>query len=250
MPKLRIGPQLALKQGSLTAKRSDTISPMIADEHYPTLLIDSTSENCWVGVVTSTTRVEREQPGRSSEVLALLAIELLQSCNLGVCDLKRIIVMTGPGSFTGIRAALAFCSGVTLATGVAVFGVSVFQVGAALARTIPGNYLLRLTANKNEDFLLSLYASHAGDMRSDWLPKTVKRECLCEEILICGEGLKDSYTVVCLDCGPGPLRANRLQGMLEAGSNIALRGPAEAFYGKPVHAKTLVERGLAATFIP
>ena len=62
--------------------------------------------------------------------LPLLAQEALTDAGLAVRHLDLIAAVVGPGSFTGIRAALAFAHGLALASGVALVGVT---VGEALA---------------------------------------------------------------------------------------------------------------------
>ena len=53
---------------------------------------------------------------------------------MSAADLDLVAVTVGPGSFTGIRAALALAHGLALAAGVPVIGVT---VGEALADALP-----------------------------------------------------------------------------------------------------------------
>ena len=59
--------------------------------------------------------------------------EILAETGLAFHDIDRYAVTTGPGSFTGIRVALATAHGLALATGAPIIGVSVFEAFAAAA---------------------------------------------------------------------------------------------------------------------
>ncbi len=71
-----------------------------------------------------------------SMVQAVLAEAGLPAAALGV-----IAVTLGPGSFTGIRAALALAHGIGLASGTGVIGVTVPEALAAVAPVPPGRQL-------------------------------------------------------------------------------------------------------------
>jgi tRNA threonylcarbamoyladenosine biosynthesis protein TsaB len=90
-----------------------------------------------------------ERASRAASVLAD-ADELLRSAGLGPDDLDALVVGTGPGSFTGIRIALAAARGLALALGIPVAGVSTL---AALAAGWPGA-LPVIDAQRREVFTL------------------------------------------------------------------------------------------------
>ncbi len=72
---------------------------------------------------------ERVEPSSQGAALAAMAQEVLRA---GAVDIVAVTV--GPGSFTGLRAALALAHGIGLAAGIPVVGVT---VGEALARWAP-----------------------------------------------------------------------------------------------------------------
>jgi tRNA threonylcarbamoyladenosine biosynthesis protein TsaB len=72
----------------------------------------------------------RGQPG----VLAGMVGGLLQATSMQVADLDLIAVTVGPGSFTGIRSAIALAQGLGLGAGIPVIGVT---VGEALGDSLP-----------------------------------------------------------------------------------------------------------------
>ncbi len=75
-----------------------------------------------------------EQPGRGgAEALPGLLAALLDRAGWEVAALELIAAVTGPGSFTGLRATLALAQGLALGTGAVLHGVG---VGEALRRTL------------------------------------------------------------------------------------------------------------------
>ena len=68
-----------------------------------------------------------------AQFLIPLLITLLAEAGLSFKDIDRFAVTTGPGSFTGIRVALAAAHGLMLGTGRPIVGVTVFEALAAAA---------------------------------------------------------------------------------------------------------------------
>ncbi len=78
-------------------------------------------------------RCEIVRPGARGDVLPALVEEALQKIGAAPVDVTRIACGTGPGSFTGIRAALATAEGFALRRSLPLEGVDSLQ--AALAAT-------------------------------------------------------------------------------------------------------------------
>ena len=76
-------------------------------------------------------RIESNR-GHAQRLMPLL-VELVAEAGLGFGDLDSFAVTTGPGSFTGIRVALAAAHGLALGTGKPIIGVTVFDIIAAQA---------------------------------------------------------------------------------------------------------------------
>jgi tRNA threonylcarbamoyladenosine biosynthesis protein TsaB len=80
---------------------------------------------------------ERAAPGARGQAAALAPIlaAVLAEAGVSPTDLDAVCVTVGPGSFTGVRAALALAHGLALATGRPLLGVTVAE---ALAEALPG----------------------------------------------------------------------------------------------------------------
>ena len=82
--------------------------------------------------------MEREgQTGDAARLPGMVA-ELLASQRRSPADLSAIAVAVGPGSFTGLRASLAFAEGLATGAGLSVIGVTVAEALAVAARTETG----------------------------------------------------------------------------------------------------------------
>ncbi len=71
--------------------------------------------------------------------------EVLTKAGIGVADLQRIAVTTGPGNFTGVRIGLAAARGLALARGLDMVALNTLQVLAAAAPSPPDDTSSRLT---------------------------------------------------------------------------------------------------------
>ncbi|HWA78999.1 MAG TPA: tRNA (adenosine(37)-N6)-threonylcarbamoyltransferase complex dimerization subunit type 1 TsaB [Acetobacteraceae bacterium] len=87
--------------------------------------------------VTEDGQVLGAAAGEQSGALARLAEQALAAAGLAGRDLNAVAATVGPGSFTGIRAGLALASGLALACGIPVVGVSVGEAIAALLPDVP-----------------------------------------------------------------------------------------------------------------
>lgn len=87
-----------------------------------------------------------------AELLRPTVENALESTGSHPRDLQRIAVCTGPGSFTGLRAGLAFARGLALATGACATGVGTMEVLAHRVENGGEPFVVVLDARRNEVF--------------------------------------------------------------------------------------------------
>jgi tRNA threonylcarbamoyl adenosine modification protein YeaZ len=77
----------------------------------------------------------REREGQTGDAARLpgMVAELLAGLGLAAADLSGVAVSVGPGSFTGLRASLAFAEGLAAGAGIPVIGVTVAEALAVSA---------------------------------------------------------------------------------------------------------------------
>lgn len=78
--------------------------------------------------------------------LPRLVQDVLSAAKLDLGHIDRFAVVTGPGSFTGIRVGVAFARGLALATGIPCIGVTAME--AALPAGQQGSAIVALPAKK------------------------------------------------------------------------------------------------------
>lgn len=96
--------------------------------------LDTTGKACACALVDEGRILasKSESIGRGhAERLAPMVQETLAAAQLSVADIDQIAVCTGPGSFTGLRVALAFAKGLALPRKIPVTGISALEVHSA-----------------------------------------------------------------------------------------------------------------------
>jgi tRNA threonylcarbamoyladenosine biosynthesis protein TsaB len=105
----------------------------------------------------------QETAPRQRGPLALVD-ELLRSTGVEREEIQCLAVALGPGSYTGIRSAIALAQGWELALGVPLLGVSSIEALAALAlaRGFQGELVLLVDAQRTEFYLAQYRAGPGG----------------------------------------------------------------------------------------
>lgn len=97
-----------------------------------------------------------------SQILPEKVAAILAANGHSIEDVTDLIVTLGPGSFTGIRVALAFCKGIHAATGIPIRGIPTLDALAFALVDRDGFYLCPLVDAKKSEVFLSLYHVEKG----------------------------------------------------------------------------------------
>lgn len=124
---------------------------------HPLLAFDTCGEVGTVALLdlkhaaaTVTCISQAELPGRTASARLMPAIdEMLRTAALDLRALRTLVVVHGPGSFTGIRVGLSTAKGLAHAAGVPIVAISRLAVLASLAIGQSG-FLAVLDAGRNE----------------------------------------------------------------------------------------------------
>ena len=112
------------------------------------LALDTCSPRPSVALAAGAVEVVPLAPG-AGETLAEAARTLLSRAGIAPSDLGCVAALTGPGSFTGLRAGLAFARGLARAVGIPLVGLSTFAAAAA-ARPEPADADFVLEAGRGD----------------------------------------------------------------------------------------------------
>ncbi|MBK9064765.1 MAG: tRNA (adenosine(37)-N6)-threonylcarbamoyltransferase complex dimerization subunit type 1 TsaB [Acidobacteria bacterium] len=88
-------------------------------------------------------------PAAAAEAIPNAVAAALAGAGLAVADLDRVAVLSGPGSFTGLRAGMAFARGLARARGIPLVLVPTFRA-ASSALPEPADVLFVLDAGRGE----------------------------------------------------------------------------------------------------
>lgn len=129
--------------------------------------------------------VRESLPGRSSsERLVPVVRGLLAASGWTLRDLTAIVVINGPGSFTGVRVGVSAAKGLSEAAGVPVVAVSRLALLAGLSGEEDGRVIAALDAGRSE-FYVGEYVGHRGVREA--LMERVEVETVSEgaQVMVC-----------------------------------------------------------------
>ena len=160
----------------------------------------------------------------SQEILCLIE-NVLDEAGVSISDLDGIGVVTGPGSFTGVRIGVAAAQGLSASAGVPLIGVSTMALEAKAASSVMGNgfYLVCHSAKSGEVYM-GAYQCEAG-----------KPRLVCEEFLL---------TLVAQDLSIPPIIKNKEWiGVGDGWAELAKIEKAFGlkFKGEPIQNETSIE---------
>lgn len=140
------------------------------------LAIDTAMDQCAAAWFDGATQLlshmsERLNRGQAERLMPMLQDVMHQaSAELAVVD--AIVVISGPGAFTGLRTGLAAAKGLSLALNVPLFSVSSLQGLAYTYRQLhgPRSSFMVLVESKREEYFVQSFDKHAAP--------TTDRDCL------------------------------------------------------------------------
>lgn len=204
------------------------------------LALDAASAACSVAVwrdgriLASQSRAMTEG---HAEALMPLVLETLAAAGLGFDSLARVAVGVGPGSFTGIRIALATARGIALAAGIEVVGVDSFSaVAAALDPVLRRGRSLLVAIDSRRSEIFGQYYEATGAPRGEplvLLPAELIAMRPDGPLLIAGDGapLLPERPDCIRASGPGRPDAGTIAAIAAAG--VDLRPPRPLYLRAP-----------------
>ncbi len=115
------------------------------------LVVDCSRKGVNLGLYASGANCEFSDANAKGDALGLLLDRLLKENNFELSQIERVLVTLGPGSFTGIRAGIAFCEGLCFSGKRTLHGVSTLK---ALASHFPEGEEVILHARANFYYVL------------------------------------------------------------------------------------------------
>jgi tRNA threonylcarbamoyladenosine biosynthesis protein TsaB len=150
------------------------------------LAIDNSIDFLSLALAADGSQIE-ERHGRavrpSSEILSLKVAALLHDHGLHLSDLSMVAVSLGPGSFTGIRVALAYAKGVSTGLGLPLLGVPTLDLLAWPFTGTTSSYICPVIDAKKGEVFFAQYRHEGGALRSTGECQAVKPEELAERLL-------------------------------------------------------------------
>ena len=121
-----------------------------------TLAIDTANENIAIALLNDTevlADINQTMPRGQGEALIPMIRNILTKANLSPADIHQIAVTLGPGSFTGVRIAMATARGMALALNIPIYGTTTLEA-AAFQTT---GKVLSVLDTKRGDFYTQLF---------------------------------------------------------------------------------------------
>ena len=191
------------------------------------LAIDTSKLQSRVGLKCDSEVLEcsSTQKKHASQEILWLIRNVLDEAGVSISDLDGIGVVTGPGSFTGVRIGVAAAQGLSASAGAPLIGVSTMALEAKAASSVMGDgfYLVCHPAKFGEVYL-GAYQCEAG-----------KPRLVCEEFLL---------TLVAQDLSIPPIIKNKEWiGVGDGWAELAKIEKAFGlkFKGEPIQNETTIE---------
>jgi len=140
----------------------------------PLALIDTSQRPAWLGLASSPPDPlaggdeallqvrELGEERRAGDRLVGELIELLRTAGVEVAVVAALVVVRGPGSFTGVRSGIAAAQGLARASGVPLVGIDGLTLAALAVEPAPGEPIAAFSAGRGGRVYGALFAGLAG----------------------------------------------------------------------------------------
>ena len=160
-------------------------------ENRVILGIDNSLDFLNIAISSGDKLIEERHIGNKRVPSGIIPVEvshLLSANGYTINDVYSMVVTLGPGSFTGIRVALAFCKGISSGKNIPLIGVPTLDVLASPFAFMEGHFLCPLIDAKKGEVFYSLYYVTHGEIerlegymsaRPEDIGGIVKTPCIC-----------------------------------------------------------------------
>lgn len=158
------------------------------------LALDTALDRCSVALRAADGKVTALSEPMSrghAERLAPMIAEVMARAGLGFSAINRIVVTTGPGSFTGVRVALSTARGFAMALAVPAIGIGTLAVLAAAARLRhPGRPVEAVLATRDDMVIVQDFAADGSprDREPVLVPADRQARTLAGDTVLTGPG--------------------------------------------------------------
>lgn len=159
------------------------------------LAIDTTTKKAEVSLALEdsiNTYVEENEITHSEKLMPLVD-KALKSANFNLNNVDCIACTIGPGSFTGVRIAIATVKALTYVLNIPIFAMNTLELMARSADNISNKYILSVLDAKNSRAYYALYTAENFEVIIDCKNKTI--EDILEEIKNLGVDMQDVLVV-------------------------------------------------------
>lgn len=162
-----------------------------------TLVFDTTGQAVVAGIYKDKEllkKIDKSMEYGQAEELAVGIEQMLKELNICFKDIELLGVCTGPGSFTGVRASIAFARGLAMGNpNMKITGVSSFEVYANMLKEKDrALYNAVVIETKRDDFYFQLFDSNLKKLSE---PAALSREDIahklkCHQTSFIGDGVE------------------------------------------------------------
>ena len=128
-----------------------------------------------------------------SELITAKLMELCNKAKIGICDIRKIHCVCGPGSFTGSRVAVNFAKTLAYSSNGHLVGINGLDLlSLSCSANPPRPILACMDAMKNSIFASFYDSKNKSIFRNQWMNVQDLDSFIKEQTYLCGQGL-DRY---------------------------------------------------------